>query len=86
MGLGKTPPSVDGVCTICDVEKTRKGLALLIGGVVVCLLGALLGTRVGADFSQITSALTLAGAIAVVVGLIWVVTGLWQGDKAKSDR
>lgn len=66
-----------------DMEKVRRGLALLIGGVVAYLVGGLVETHATVDLSYITLVLMLGGIIAALVGLVWLLVGLWRGDRTK---
>lgn len=67
------------------MEKARRGLALLIGGVVSYLVGGIVETHATADLSYITLVLMLGGIIAALVGLVWLLVGLWRGDRTKTE-
>ena len=64
------------------MEKVRKGLALLIVGLVAFIAGVVVVVSMPDLTGNITLALLGGGAGAFVVGLVWVVTGLWRGSDA----
>ena len=64
------------------MEKVRKGSALLIVGLVAFLAGVVVVVSMPDLTGNITLALLGGGAGAFVVGLVWVVTGLWRGSDA----
>lgn len=35
--------------------------------------------------AQVVQALTFGGAVAAAVGLVWLLVGLWRGDRDKTN-
>ena len=70
------------------MERVRKGIALLLAGAVAYALALLLANdwRVDGVTDSMVPVLALCGMIAAVVGFVWLVLGLWQGDRQKADR
>ena len=71
-----------------QMERVRRGIALLLVGAVAYALALLLANdwRVDGVTDSMVPVLALCGMIAAVVGFVWLVLGLWQGDRQKADR
>jgi len=61
---------------------------LLLVGAVAYALALLLANdwRVDGVTHSMVPVLAVCGMIAAVVGFVWLVLGLWQGDRQKADR
>jgi hypothetical protein len=70
------------------VERVRRGVALLLVGTGAYALALLLANqwRVDGVTDSMVPVLAFSGIVAAVVGLVWLVLGLWQGDRGEADR
>ncbi len=65
------------------MERVRRGVAFLLVGVVAYALALLLANpwRVDGLTDSMVPVLALSGVVTAVVGFVWLVLGLWQGDR-----
>jgi drug/metabolite transporter (DMT)-like permease len=70
------------------MERVRRGIAMLLAGAVAYALAFLLANdwRVDGVTDSMVPVLALSGLVAVIVGFVWLVLGLWQGDRQNADR
>lgn len=66
------------------MNTVRKGVALLLLGVVLYVLGWRLDTVAATE--DLAATARLGGVAFGLVGLVWVLRGLWRNDSAEVEH